>query len=109
MNIDVLIAGAGPVGLTMALEVARYGLSVRVIDKNEHRTDKSKAIVVWPRTLELLDRFGPELTERFLEVGLKTTSTNMYSGDDSIDLRAPSELGFSGSGDGGRLRPAPRR
>ncbi len=28
MNIDVLVVGAGPVGLTMAAEVARYGLSV---------------------------------------------------------------------------------
>src|SRR5258708_36065749 len=42
MKTDVLIAGAGPVGLTMASELARYGLSVRLIDKNADRTDKSK-------------------------------------------------------------------
>src|ERR1700761_3002996 len=84
MKLDVLIAGAGPVGLTMAMELARYGLSVRIVDKNEHRTDKSKAIVVWPRTLELLDRVGPEVTERFIHIGLKATSTNMFSGDQQI-------------------------
>ena len=56
MKTDVLIAGAGPVGLTMAMELKRYGLSVRIIDKDSGRTDKSKAIVLWARTLELLDR-----------------------------------------------------
>jgi 2-polyprenyl-6-methoxyphenol hydroxylase-like FAD-dependent oxidoreductase len=48
--------GAGPVGMMMACELARYGLSVRIVDKNSQITDKSKAIVVWPHTLELLDR-----------------------------------------------------
>jgi len=40
----------------MAMELKRYGLSVRIIDKDSGRTDKSKAIVLWARTLELLDR-----------------------------------------------------
>src|ERR1700760_698652 len=84
MKRNALIAGAGPVGLTMALELARYGLSVRVVDKDEHRTDKSKAIVVWPRTLELLNRVGPELTSRFLETGLKVSHTKMVSGGHSL-------------------------
>jgi 2-polyprenyl-6-methoxyphenol hydroxylase-like FAD-dependent oxidoreductase len=53
---DVFIAGVGPVGPTMASELARYGLSVRLIDKNSERTDKSKALVLWPRALELMDR-----------------------------------------------------
>jgi 2-polyprenyl-6-methoxyphenol hydroxylase-like FAD-dependent oxidoreductase len=59
MKADVLIVGAGPVGMTMACELARYGLSVRIVDKNTRRTDQSKAIVVWSRTLELLNRMGP--------------------------------------------------
>ena len=54
----VLIAGAGPVGLTMAAELARFGVAVRIVDKSAQRTDKSKALVVWSRTLELLDRGG---------------------------------------------------
>jgi len=47
--VDVLVAGAGPVGLTMAAELARHGLRCRVIDKSAARTDKSKALVLWPR------------------------------------------------------------
>ena len=58
MKTQVLIAGAGPVGLTLAGELARYGVSVRIVDKAPQRTDKSKAIVLWSRTLELLDRAG---------------------------------------------------
>src|SRR4051812_27540458 len=58
MKTQVLIVGAGPVGLTMAAEIARYGVSVRIVDKAAQRTDKSKAIVLWSRTLELLNQAG---------------------------------------------------
>jgi 2-polyprenyl-6-methoxyphenol hydroxylase-like FAD-dependent oxidoreductase len=84
MKADALIVGAGPVGLTMAAELARYGLSVRIVDKNPQRTDKSKAIVVWPRTLELLHRMGPGVTERFIQAGLKVDCTNIFSGAQQI-------------------------
>ena len=84
MKQDVLIAGAGPVGLTMAAELARYGLSVRIVDKNTQRTNKSKAIVVWARTLELLDRMGPGATERFIEAGLKAEYANIFSSGEQI-------------------------
>ncbi len=84
MRPDVLIAGAGPVGLTMAAELARFGLSVRIVDKNTQRTDKSKAIVVWARTLELLDRMGQGVTGRFIETGLKAEYANIFSGGEQI-------------------------
>lgn len=64
---SVLISGAGPVGLTMANELARYGIAVRIVDKAPHRTDKSKALVLWPRTLELLEHGG--YVEPFLAAG----------------------------------------
>jgi flavin-dependent dehydrogenase len=38
MKADVLIVGAGPVGLTIASGLARYGLSVRIVDKSAQRT-----------------------------------------------------------------------
>jgi 2-polyprenyl-6-methoxyphenol hydroxylase-like FAD-dependent oxidoreductase len=84
MKTDVLIAGAGPVGLTMAIELKRYGLSVRIIDKDSGRTDKSKAIVLWARTLELFDRAGASLTQRFIDAGLKATHTNIFAGEELI-------------------------
>ncbi|KAK3402814.1 FAD binding domain-containing protein [Sordaria brevicollis] len=58
-NCDILIVGAGPVGLTLALELALQGVSFRIIDKSPARSEKSRALIVHPRTLELLARHGP--------------------------------------------------
>jgi 2-polyprenyl-6-methoxyphenol hydroxylase-like FAD-dependent oxidoreductase len=79
---QVLVVGAGPVGLTMAAELARYGVSVRIVDKSAQRTDKSKAIVLWSRTLELLDRAG--CSGSFVSQGLKVDAANILAGDKLI-------------------------
>ena len=84
MKVDALIVGAGPVGLTMAAELQRYGLSIRVVDKDSGRTDKSKAIAVWARTLELLDRTGAGVTQRFIDAGLKAAYTNIFASGEQI-------------------------
>jgi 2-polyprenyl-6-methoxyphenol hydroxylase-like FAD-dependent oxidoreductase len=75
----VLIVGAGPVGMTMASELARYGVAIRIVDKAAERTDKSKALVLWSRTLELLDRGGGSVP--FVEAGLKAVAVNFITGD----------------------------
>jgi 2-polyprenyl-6-methoxyphenol hydroxylase-like FAD-dependent oxidoreductase len=82
MHTQVLIVGAGPVGLTMAAELARYGVSVRIVDKAPQRTDKSKALVLWSRTLELLER-GPG-SARFIDAGFKAEAVNVVAGDKLI-------------------------
>lgn len=73
----VLVAGAGPVGLTLAMALKRRGVEVRIIDKSAARTDKSKALVLWSRTLELLDIQG--CTAPFLETGMKATGARMLA------------------------------
>lgn len=55
---DVLVVGAGPVGTALALELALHGVSFRIIDRAEVRNDKSRALIIQPRTLELLNRHG---------------------------------------------------
>src|ERR1700722_3721282 len=80
----VLVVGAGPVGMTMASELARYGVPVRIVDKAAHRTDKSKALVVWSRTLELLDRGGG--AGPFVNAGFKTGAVNFIAGEKVIGL-----------------------
>jgi 2-polyprenyl-6-methoxyphenol hydroxylase-like FAD-dependent oxidoreductase len=82
MNVPVLIIGAGPVGMTMASELARFGVPVRIVDKATHRTDKSKALVIWSRTLELLDRGGGSAP--FVDAGFKATAVNIIAGDKVI-------------------------
>jgi NADPH-dependent dioxygenase len=55
---DVLVVGAGPVGLTAALDLVRRGLRVRVVDAAAGPASTSRAIAVHPRTLETFDQLG---------------------------------------------------
>src|SRR5579871_1026767 len=82
MNPQVLVVGAGPVGLTMAAELARYGVSVRIVDKAAQRTDKSKALVLWSRSLEMIDRMG--CGADFVAAGLKVRATRIMAGGRQI-------------------------
>jgi 2-polyprenyl-6-methoxyphenol hydroxylase-like FAD-dependent oxidoreductase len=82
MKIDVLVAGAGPVGLAMAVELARYGVSVRIVDKAAQRTDKSKALVLWSRTLELLDSAG--CSRSLIDAGRKVSAVSLVEGSKQI-------------------------
>ncbi|MGP3689981.1 FAD-dependent monooxygenase [Streptomyces sp. IBSNAI002] len=55
---DVLVVGAGPVGLTAAVELRRRGVSCRIVDRLPARLPFAKAVGIQPRTLELWDRMG---------------------------------------------------
>jgi 2-polyprenyl-6-methoxyphenol hydroxylase-like FAD-dependent oxidoreductase len=74
--VEVLVVGAGPVGLTMAAALNHHGISCRIIDKAAAPTDKSKALVVWSRSLELLDNLG--LADTFVRSGLKAAGASVY-------------------------------
>lgn len=76
---EILIVGAGPSGLTAAVELSRRGLAPRVIDKKDGPIEGSRALGVNPRTLELLEASGA--TERLLARGLRIRAGNVYDGD----------------------------
>jgi 2-polyprenyl-6-methoxyphenol hydroxylase-like FAD-dependent oxidoreductase len=73
---QVLVAGAGPVGLTMALELLRHGIDCRIIDKNKAPTDQSRALAVHARTLEIFENIG--VIDEVLKQGLKVHVLNIY-------------------------------
>ena len=60
----VVIVGAGPTGLTAALELSRFGVPVRLIDRRAEPTTTSRALAVQSRTVELFDArgLGAEMT-----------------------------------------------
>lgn len=55
---DVLIAGAGPVGLTAAIELARRGVDLRIVDPLTEPPLYAKAVGLQPRTLEVFEGMG---------------------------------------------------
>jgi 2-polyprenyl-6-methoxyphenol hydroxylase-like FAD-dependent oxidoreductase len=55
---DVLIVGAGPTGLTAAVSLLARGRAVTIIDQQDQGQHTSRAGVVYPRTLELLEPYG---------------------------------------------------
>jgi 2-polyprenyl-6-methoxyphenol hydroxylase-like FAD-dependent oxidoreductase len=78
MTDPVLIVGAGPTGLTAALELSRMGVSLRLIDKREAPATTSRAIGVQARTLELFEQRG--LAEEMLRLGNKGRFASIYGG-----------------------------
>ena len=66
----VLVVGAGPVGLTLANELARRGISCRIIDRAPAPSAHSRALVIHCRTQELLEQAGLRdgLAERAIEI-----------------------------------------
>ncbi|MBP0457217.1 FAD-dependent monooxygenase [Streptomyces bomunensis] len=57
-DVDVLVAGAGPVGLTAALQLARWGVSVRLVDAASGPATTSRALGTHARGLEIYDQLG---------------------------------------------------
>jgi 2-polyprenyl-6-methoxyphenol hydroxylase-like FAD-dependent oxidoreductase len=55
---EVIIVGAGPTGLSLAVQLARYGVAFVIIEKNEGVTPYSRALGVHARTLEIYEQMG---------------------------------------------------
>jgi 2-polyprenyl-6-methoxyphenol hydroxylase-like FAD-dependent oxidoreductase len=64
---DVLVIGAGPVGLTLACELKRHGVSVRLVEKKAEPLQHPNAAIVHVRTLEILAAMGA--VDGFLKEG----------------------------------------
>ena len=79
---DVLVIGAGPTGLVMASELARRGITCRIIDTLPEATQTSKALAIQSRTLELFDIMG--MIEEPLRQGLQVSAANLYANGKSI-------------------------
>ncbi|WP_062992154.1 FAD-dependent oxidoreductase [Nocardia anaemiae] len=58
MSVDVIVVGAGPVGLVAALTLARAGVSALVLEREPERATRSRAATFHPATLDLLDELA---------------------------------------------------
>jgi len=78
----VLIAGAGPVGLVAATELARRGVRVRIIDKLSAPAPESRALAVHARSLDMFAQLG--IVDELIATGVKCGGMEMYSGHDQL-------------------------
>ena len=78
----VMICGAGPTGLALALELARFGIPLRIIDRDAAPATETRAIAVQARTLELLE--PARLTDRILAAARRVRHVVLSSGGRSL-------------------------
>lgn len=76
-DIQVLVVGAGPTGLSMAIELLRHQIPFRIIDKKAAPVETSNALGVQPRTLEVWDDQG--LIQTALEQGFPLKGITIHS------------------------------
>ena len=93
MQTDVLIVGAGPTGLSLARQLARFGVDFVVVDKREGTTPHSKAIGVQARTLEIYDQIG--LADELINKGWIANKARLIGGG---EVRGEIDFGGFGSG-----------
>ena len=95
---DVLVIGAGPTGLVLALWLTRLGVKVRIIDKTADPGTTSRALAVQARTLELYRQL--DLTEAVMARGHRVPAVNLW-----VKGEAAARLPFESVGSG--LTPYP--
>jgi 2-polyprenyl-6-methoxyphenol hydroxylase-like FAD-dependent oxidoreductase len=77
---DVLVVGAGPVGMWTALLLAEAGIQPRIIDQDEGTAGRSYACALHPQSLELLDRAG--LAAAAIDQGHRIDTLVFYEGNE---------------------------
>ncbi|MEO9328831.1 FAD-dependent monooxygenase [Gordonia aurantiaca] len=94
-DVDVLIAGAGPIGLTAAIELRRRGVGVRIVDPRLEPPQYAKAIGIQPRTLEVFESMG--IIEPILDAGLEMRGQLIYVNGEQVsrfDLSLPDDVPY---------------
>ena len=73
---EILVVGAGPVGLTAAIELQRRGFQPRIIDKAEGPAGESRAFGIHARTLEIFEPAG--ITEKIIAAGNRVNGSELH-------------------------------
>lgn len=92
---DVLIAGAGPIGLTAAIELRRRGVRVRIVDPLLEPPQYAKAVGVQARTLEVFEGMG--VLREILDAGVEMRGQIVFVNGTEVmrvDLTLPADVPF---------------
>jgi 2-polyprenyl-6-methoxyphenol hydroxylase-like FAD-dependent oxidoreductase len=94
---DVLVVGAGPVGLTVAIELRLRGVQCRVVDRLPQAMPYAKAVGIQPRTLEMWERQGLGLLRDVLDRAVPMRGQLVFVNGTQVsrlDLAVPSDVPF---------------
>ncbi|HUF46653.1 MAG TPA: FAD-dependent monooxygenase, partial [Vicinamibacterales bacterium] len=75
---EVLVVGAGPVGLVAALFLQHSGVRTQIVDMHQRTTQHSYALAIHPHTLRILGEAG--LSDGLIAAGRKLTKVAYYEG-----------------------------
>jgi 2-polyprenyl-6-methoxyphenol hydroxylase-like FAD-dependent oxidoreductase len=84
-QLDALVVGAGPTGLTLAAQLQGFGATFRIIDRQLDRVHESRALAVQPRTLEVLR--GLAVAEELVARGNDTVRVQLHAGSRVVPVR----------------------
>ena len=84
-RVDVLVAGAGPAGLALALQAHDHGARVRIVERRIEPFRPSRALIVHPRTLEVVRPLG--VTDALLAGGDVAPSVHLHLGRREVAVR----------------------
>lgn len=73
---DVVIVGAGPVGLSLAISLVKMNLHIAVFEKKASTAEKSRAPSIWPKTQEILAQLG--VIDAFLQEGIQIPILSLW-------------------------------
>lgn len=90
-RVEVLIVGAGPTGLVLALWLTRLGVQVRIIDKTREAGTTSRALAIQARTLEYYGQLG--FADQVVEAGRWATDANLW-----VSGKRAAHIAFRGMG-----------
>ena len=89
---SVLVVGAGPTGLVMALSLARRGVPVRIIDRKSGPSPESRAMGLHARTLEFYRQFG--FGDQVVERGVVADTIRFRAGDRDVAQFSLADMGL---------------
>ena len=98
MASSVLIVGAGPTGLNLALSLARRGIDFRIVSEAAGAGEHSRAMVVQARTLEFYGQFG--FADELVAQGVVADAVHILEGGENSESREVTTISFKDLGDG---------
>ena len=107
MDTDVLVVGAGPTGLMLAIQLVRRDVRVHIIDRNPGPSLETRALGVQARTLEIYSKLG--IVDRALELGKRGTGANIWAQGRKMARVPLGEAGQNANSISFHTYPWPRR